>query len=88
MLYSSIKGSKPGLVVISEKRHVSDIDGKVEKLYQNQEGAFGLLVNSENTSEIRYSLSTREGHILVVFPGTGQPKVFVDKDPKILLQKI
>jgi hypothetical protein len=88
-LYSCIKGGKPGLVIISEKRHLSDTDGKVETLYQSQEGANGLSINLERTIEDRYSLSTRDGHhILLVFPGTGgSPRVYAEKDPERLLEK-
>jgi|YelNatPaOPRAMG01_1025707.scaffolds.fasta_scaffold14527_3 beta-lactamase superfamily II metal-dependent hydrolase len=89
-LYESIRGSKPGLVVISEKRHFTDADGEVDPFYQSQDGAIGQYVYIEGKKEFRYSVSTRSGHhILILFQGTGgQPEVYLEKDPNILLEKL
>ena len=89
-LYKSIKDEKPGLVVISEKRHLSDTDGKVDQFYQSPDGAKGQKVYIEGKEENRISVSTRDGHhILILFQGTGgQPEVFLEKDPEILLKKL
>ncbi len=88
VLFNSIKGKKPKLVVISEKRHTSENDGKVDDRYQSKDGAEGLDVNIEGKVEKRFSLATYNGHhILVVFPGTSNvPEIYADKDPKKLLK--
>jgi hypothetical protein len=89
-LYRAIKDEKPGLVVISEKRHLSDTDGEVDPFYQSPDGAKGQKVYIEGKEENRYSVSTRDGHhILILFQGTGgQPEVYLEKDPEILLKKL
>jgi hypothetical protein len=86
-LYKSIKGQKPKLVVISEKRHTSESDGKIDNRYQSQDGAEGLNVDIEGKQEKRFSLSTYNGHhILIIFPGTSSiPEVYAAKDPKKLI---
>lgn len=88
-LYDSIRGGKPQLVVISEKRHTGETDGTIHKNYQNDSGASRLNVLVDGTQEKRVSVSTANGHhILVVFNGTGVPKVFLERDPMDLLQYI
>jgi len=89
-LYRAIKDEKPGLVVISEKRHLSDTDGEVDPFYQSPDGARGQKVYIEGKEELRYSVSTRDGHhILLLFQGTGgQPEVYLEKDPEVLLKKL
>jgi beta-lactamase superfamily II metal-dependent hydrolase len=88
-LYSSIKGGRPKLVVVSEKRHLSPTDGKVDERYYSEQGAEGLNVNIKGKNEKRYCLSTRnDNHILIVFEGTrGAPRVYSEEDPKQLLNK-
>ena len=87
-LYKSIKNRKPGLVAISEKRHLSDEDGKVHYIYSSANGALGQKVFIEGKEEERYSVSSRNGHhILILFQGTGgKPEVFLEKDPEALLK--
>jgi len=87
-LYESIKEGKPGLVVISEKRHLTDKDGKVDPIYSSSDGAIGQKVFIEGREEVRYSVSTRNNHhILILFQGTsGKPEVFLEKDPETLLK--
>lgn len=89
-LYSSIKCEKPKLVVISEKKHLSPTDGIVDRRYQSEQGASALFVDIEGKIEKRYSISTCNGHhILIVFPGTGgSPKVYAEKSPEDLIEKI
>ena len=86
-LLAAIKGGKPMINVISEKRHLSDQDGQVEPRYQDINGAFGINVNIEGKNEQRYSVSTRDGHhILIIFRGTDlMPYIFLRKDPMQLL---
>lgn len=88
-LYDAIRGKKPGLVVISEKRHLAENDGSVDARYQSEDGAVGQSVTIEGRAESRYSVSTRDGHhVLILFQGTGgKPEVFLEKDPKKLLDR-
>jgi len=89
-LYKAIKDEKPGLVVISEKRHLSKSDGEVKPFYQSSDGAKGQKVYIEGKEETRNSVSTRDGHhILILFQGTGgQPQVYLEKEPETLLEKL
>jgi len=79
-LYEAMKSKKPGLVVISEKRHLSKQDGKVHPFYQSENGAMGhkVSIEGEEKKDTSYSVSTRNGHhILIVFQGTGgSPKLY------------
>lgn len=85
-LFETMKDNKPLINVISEKRHLSDSDGIVDGRYQHESGAKGLYVNIEGRNEKRYSVSTRNGqHILVVFDGTSDPKIYLRQDPNELL---
>ncbi len=86
-LFDCMKGGKPTLNIISEKRHLKDTDGKVDTNYQGEDGAHGVKVDVEGTVEDRYSVSTRDGHhILAVLRGT-QPRLEVRlrKDAEELL---
>ncbi len=89
-MYDAMKGGRPGLVVISERRHKKDTDGSIHPTYQSERGASGLTVEVEGKEEKnRRTLSTINGnHILVVFSGTGTPKVYAYKDTNKLLSKI
>lgn len=86
-LYEAMKGGKPGLVVVSEKRHLTPSDGKIDGRYQGTEGSRGQDVLIEGARKFRNSVTTMNGHhILVVFDGTGgTPGVFLEKDPTRLL---
>lgn len=86
-LYDTIKDGKPQLVVISEKRHTRPQDGTIHANYQGENGASSLNAWIDGVREKRYSASTANGHhILIVFNGTGLPKVYLEKDPKDLLE--
>ncbi len=89
-LYEAIKNNKPDLVVISEKRHLNETDGKVDNRYQSEEGAKGLDVCIEGNMQHQYSVSTRNGHhMLITFQGTGgSPAVYLEKDPMKLLARL
>lgn len=80
-LYKSIKGKKPSLVVLSEKRKSGPHDGKTDSRYTSDSGASGLEVDIEGKKETRTYLSTSNGsNILVVFHGSDDPpKVYVRK---------
>jgi len=86
-LFDAIKGGKPLLNVISEKRHVTTSDGKVDDRYQSEDGAVGLEVDIDGEQDRRYSVSTRSGHhILVLFKGTDRkPHVYLRSKPEDLL---
>jgi len=89
-LYKAIRDGKPGLVAISEKRHLSETDGKVNPYYQTSDGGKGQKVFIDGKEENCYSVSTRNGHhILILFQGTtGLPEVFLGKKPEKLLEKL
>jgi beta-lactamase superfamily II metal-dependent hydrolase len=85
-LYDSMANGQPQLVVISEKRHSRPQDGEIHCDYRGNEGSSGLRVWKDGARELAYSLSTVNGHhILVVFNGTGAPKVYAEKAPADLI---
>jgi hypothetical protein len=85
-LYDAVKGEKPRLVVISERRRAHENDGKTHANYQCDKGASGLKVNIDGVEETCRSLTTKDGlNILIVFDTSGGPKIFADKDPYKLL---
>lgn len=86
-LFHAIRGGKPTLNVISDKRKVSDTDGSVHPRYHREDGAFGLDVDIEGYTEQRYGVSTKNGqHMLVVFrAGASHPAVYLRSDPADLL---
>lgn len=85
-LYECMKNGKPRLVVISEKRHRTPQDGNVDSRYQSEDGATGLDVEINGTTERRFSVSTRNNHhILIEFVGTGRPRVYASTDPTRLV---
>jgi hypothetical protein len=87
-LYTTLKNNKPNLVVISEKRHFRPQDGDIESIYQSKDGASGMDVEIEGIKGNKYSLSTKSGHhILLVFTGSGNCRVYAEKDPLRLLEK-
>ncbi len=86
-LYSVIKGGKPELVAISEKKCISDTDGCCHPNYQSDQGASGLTVEVDGRREVRKSITTKDGcHILIVFTGRGVPRVYANKDADYLLR--
>jgi len=87
-LFDSMKGGKPTINLISERRHSRDGDGTVHPRYQSEEGAEGIPVDIEGRKEHRFSVSTRQGHhILVVFQGTvARPRVYLRANPHDLLE--
>jgi beta-lactamase superfamily II metal-dependent hydrolase len=86
-LFECIGNSKPKLVVISEKRHKAPQDGSVDSRYQSQDSSSGLDVDIEGTTEHRFSVSTRNGHhILIEFRGpTARPCVRASRYPENLV---
>jgi hypothetical protein len=86
-LYAAMRGGKPGLVAVSEKRHLSPQDGAVDSRCQTSDGSVGQKVSIEGKIESHYSITTRNSHhILILFQGTGgSPSIFLEKDPKRLL---
>jgi hypothetical protein len=86
-LFGAIKGGKPMINVIVEKRHLSESDGSVHPNYSSRDGATGLSVDIEGKREARYSVSTRNGqHILMVLKGTdAAPQILLREDPMQLL---
>jgi len=86
-LYKAIKGEKPSLVVLSERRKKHENDGDTHPCYQSEKGAVGMDVSIDAKKEKgRRSVSTKDGHhILIVFSETGPPKVYADQDPEQLI---
>ena len=88
-LYKSIRGGKPQITAISERRHKHENDGCLHKMYQSANGTAGLRVDCDGQSEFRNSISTINGHhILISLEGSGLPRVFANRDPKELLKRI
>lgn len=88
-LYETIKGGKPDLVVISEKRHLNDGDGEVDSRYHGKDGANGLdVVIDGKLEKQRYSVSTRNGHHwLIKFTSNKRVEVYGETDPVKFLSK-
>ena len=88
-LYQAIKGGKPQLAVISERRRSHENDGTTDAKYLGTQGALGLKVQVEGSEQTCNSLTTKNGHhVLIVFDGSGAPKVFAEKDPDRLLSRL
>jgi len=91
-LYAAMKSGKPQLVIISERRKKNDDDssGSVHQNYSTELGAYGLDVEVEGKRILgRRTQSTINGHhILIVFEGSGAPRVYAEKDPTKLFAKI
>ena len=87
-LFEMISGNKTKLNVISEKRHLGENDGTVDKNYQSKDKAEGLKVDIEGEKKHCHSVSTRNGHhILIIFKGTDvSPHVYLREDPNDLLK--
>ena len=86
-LAECIRGGRPSLNVISEKRHLAAQDGQVDSRYQSDDGAKGVDVDVDGKTERRASVSTRNGHhVLVVLRGTTpRPDVFLRARARDLL---
>jgi beta-lactamase superfamily II metal-dependent hydrolase len=88
-LFDAIKGGKPRLVVISERRHTHENDGKTHQNYQSGNHVIGTKVLVEGQAETKISLTTKNGHhTLAVFDSSGAPKIFADRDPDRLLTSL
>lgn len=80
-LYEAIGGEKPELVIISERRKTHENDGSTDARYQSEDGASGLTVQIEGENEDRYSISTINGHFILIEMGnTGDPVIRMEKD--------
>ena len=86
-LYSTIRDGKPRLVIISERRLAKEGDGKTDDRYTNGSGGAGVSVEYEGEKAQKTYLTTKNGHhILCLFSGAGQPRIYADKDPTALLK--
>lgn len=87
-LFQVMRNNKPMLNIISEKRQLSESDGKVHDFYQKPDGASGLDIVCDGALERqRRSVSTRNGHhILIIFKGVGVPQVVLDKSADNLVR--
>ncbi|HOX57888.1 MAG TPA: hypothetical protein PLC99_13455 [Verrucomicrobiota bacterium] len=88
--FETIYGNKTRLNVISEKRHENEDAGTVDPRYQSSDNASGLKVNIDGKQQDCFSVTTRNGHhILIIFKGTDNtPHVYLRKNPKDLLEII
>lgn len=84
-LYGAIRGGKPQVVVISEKRKTSDNHGSTHKNYQCSEGSSGLYVNFPGRRDLCNSVTTKSGHILIRMNGNGVPRIGASQDINGLL---
>jgi hypothetical protein len=84
--FQSIRGNKTSINLISEKRQ-RPTEGSVDCRYQGEQTSFGCWVDIDGQRERRYSVSTRNGHhILLVLEGSKPgPRVYLRSDPYALL---
>ena len=85
-LFDTVADGKPEIVLLSEKRHMSQADGSIDARYQSETGAKGHVVDVEGSLERRRSLSTSGGHhVLVRFSPSGI-RVHAYRDPRRLIE--
>jgi hypothetical protein len=86
-LFDLIPGGKTGLNIISEKRHLGENDGVVDKRYSDADHSKGMYVNIDGAQYLNQSVSTRNGHHMLFILGreSERPKVFLRKNPHDLL---
>jgi len=89
-LYEQLGERKPGLVVVSEKRHTDEGDGEVDPIYSSEEGSIGQNVYIDGEKSDSYSISTRNGHhILIIFDGSAKkPLVYLEKEAEDLIKRM
>ena len=86
-LFAAMRGSKPSLNVLSERRKAHDGDGTTDARYQSEAGARGLSVDVDGNPAVRRSVSTKNGHhILIAFAGSGAPRVYLRQNPENLVK--
>ena len=79
-LFAVMRNGKPRLNVLSERRKAHDGDRTTDARYQSANGASGVSVNVDGKVEPRRSVSTKDGHhILITFSGSGAPGVYLRK---------
>lgn len=87
-LYRSMKGGKPGIVLISEKKHKTVHNGSVDSKYRSSDGAQGRFVNVEGKSDEYFSYSTaNDEHILIKFDNYRTPDIYAEARIERLLEK-
>jgi hypothetical protein len=87
-LYNYIEGGKVDLHILSEKRHKSESDGKVDARYSSEVYSHGHNVDVNGTTEFRRKITTvNYDHILIKFQGTnkGPGDVYLRKNAEDLL---
>ena len=76
-LFAAMRGSKPSLNVLSERRKAHDGDGTTDARYQSEAGARGLSVDVDGNPAVRRSVSTKNGHhiltVIFVLPAQDGP---------------
>ena len=70
-LFAVMRGGKPSLNVLSERRKAHNGDGTTDARYQSEVGARGLSVDVNGNRAVHRSVSTKNGHhILIKFTGS------------------
>ena len=78
-LQAAIKDGKPDLVAISERQAPGPNQGQIHRNYQSKDGAKGLKVTIGGKQEDRFSVTTKDNHILIRLNGQGLPKVYCEQ---------
>ncbi|RLI05088.1 hypothetical protein DRO22_03230 [Candidatus Bathyarchaeota archaeon] len=86
-LFDAIPGGKTQLNIISEKRHLRENEGQVDKRYSDPDHSRGMYVNIDRIQDLRRMVSTRNGHHMLFILGrdSPRPKAFLRKNPYDLL---
>jgi hypothetical protein len=85
-MFAQLPGRRPRLVVISERIKTHENDGDTDPKYNC---GSGLLVDIEGRQTQRPSVHTKQDHhLLIVFQNSGGVRVYADRDPNRLFDKV
>lgn len=85
-LFSFLNKGKVKLNVISEKVHDGENDGQISANYSSSDYSTGLQLTINGENKTQNSISTRKGHILIIFkPDDSQPEVHIEREAENLL---
>jgi hypothetical protein len=90
-LYDAMWRKKPGLVVVSDSRRVSESQGRTSTVYASSEGSVGQEVMIEGKPEFRNSVSTKNGHHILLVLGENDaavPRVYLEKNPRHIIGRM
>ena len=85
--FDLMKGGKPRLNVICDKRHTGEHSGTIDERYSKESHSSGTWVDVEGKQEFRRRISTQSGrHMLFILGGPAdRPKVFSRKNAEDLI---